>query len=131
MESDVDMQGWGEDMHLYANSVDKPNEFQPGTSDHSMGDWCTSGEAVVVGAYVTDNRRMRSGTLVESTVEKTGKIASYSSYGTDFSAEHIAYPDVVAPGYNIYAAGNSFAPQSVYSWAAYSDQFMGPPVSMP
>ena len=129
-ESDVDMQGWGEDMHLYANSVDKPNEFQPGTSDHSMGDWCTSGEAVVVGAYVTDNRQMAYDDdwnliLTESKIEKTGKVTSYSSYGTDFSADHLAYPDVVAPGYNIYAAGNSFAPRNVYSWAAYSDQFMG------
>ncbi len=128
-ENDVYMQAWSEDQHLYANSVERPNEFLPGSSDHSMGDWCTSGEAVVVGAYVTDNRRLifleDFYRLVESSREKTGKVTSYSSYGTDFSAEHLAYPDVVAPGYNIYAAGNSFAPRSVYSWSAYSDQFKG------
>ena len=57
------------------------------------------------------------------TFEHPGDVGSYSSVGPTLMG--LTKPDVVAPGYNIYAAGNSFAPRNVYSWAAYSDQFMG------
>ncbi len=130
-DGNVRVQGWGDYNDLFANSVEDPTTFKAGTMENSMGDWCTSGETVSVGAYVTDNRVVRTDKdtdipyLAIATNQEIGKYATFSSFGHDFSAERLAYPDVSAPGYAIYAAGNSFAPGNVYSEVLYSGQFKG------
>lgn len=123
---DVEMQCWGDYFSNYADSMEEPGVLKPGSSENSMGDWCTSGEAVTIGAYVTDNRVPVFGELTPNTDEPIGRYASFSSYGHDFSADHLAYPDVVAPGYQIYAASNSFdTSDTPYGKTTYSGQFKG------
>ena len=130
-DEDVKIQGWAEYINLSATSMERPNVLTPGTSDHSMGDWCTSGEAVVVGAYVTDRRSFyrddltKEVKLEENEDETIGKYASFSSYGYDFSEARNAYPDVSAPGRYIYAAANSFADEDQLVTAEYAGQFEG------
>ena len=132
VDEDVRIQGWGDYCSNYANSMDDENTFKPGSSMNSMGDWNTSGEAVSIGAYVTDRKVVHPGypdyvsePLIEATNEVIGRYATFSSYGRDFSATPHEYPDVVAPGYAIYAAGNSFQPEEVYQTAEYTGQFKG------
>ena len=123
---DVEMQCWGDYFSNYADSMQEPDVLKPGSSENSMGDWCTSGEAVTIGAYVTDNRVPVFGEMTPNTDEPIGRYASFSSYGHDFSADHLAYPDVVAPGYQIYAASNSFDTSGTpYAKTTYSNQFKG------
>lgn len=90
------------------------------------------GEAVSIGAYVTDRKVVHPGypdyvsePLIEATNEVIGRYATFSSYGRDFSDTPHSYPDVVAPGCAIYAAGNSFQPEEVYQTAEYTGQFKG------
>lgn len=130
VEEDTEIQGWGDYFSLWANSMDQPDVFKPGSSDHSMGDWCTGGEAVVIGAYVGDNRELtknEAGEIVLQPAEgvSVGQCAPFSSYGHDFSSEKRAYPDVSAPGFSVYAAVNSFSSESVYGEAEYTGQFKG------
>lgn len=123
---DTEMQCWGDYFSNYADSMEEPGVLKPGSSENSMGDWCTSGEAVTIGAYVTDNRVLIFGEMTPNTDEPIGRYASFSSYGHDFSADHLAYPDVVAPGYRIYAAANSFdTSEAPYGKTTYSGQFKG------
>ena len=123
---DVEMQCWGDYFSNYADSMEEPGVLKPGSSENSMGDWCTSGEAVTIGAYVTDNRVPVFGEMTPNPDEPIGRYASFSSYGHDFSTDHLAYPDVVAPGYQIYAAANSFDnPDQAYAKTSYSNQFKG------
>ena len=123
---DTEMQCWGDYFANYADSMEEPGVLKPGSSENSMGDWCTSGEAVTIGAYVTDNRVPVFGEMTPNTDEPIGRYASFSSYGHDFSADHLAYPDVVAPGYQIYAASNSFDTSGTpYAKTTYSNQFKG------
>ena len=130
-EEDVELQGWGDYTGMLADTMENPNKFENGTDSHSMGDWCTSGEAVVIGAYATDNRGVtqdeKTGiiSLEPQDIQKIGQYAYFSSYGTDFSDEHRSYPDVSAPGYTLYAAVNSFKPEQVYTETAYTGQFKG------
>ena len=129
-DADVKVQGWGDDYNLYTKTEDS-EPFAPGSSDHSMGEWCTSGEAVVIGAYVTDRRnfyrdeKTQLVKLEENEAEEIGKYAFFSSYGHDFSEAGNAYPDVSAPGRCIYAAANSFAPEDQLVTAEYIGQFEG------
>lgn len=127
--ADVKVQGWGDDYNLSTKSEDT-EPFTPGTSDHSMGDWCTSGEAVVIGAYVTDRRNFyrdenTKQVKLEEKDDEIGKYAFFSSYGYDFSDARHAFPDVSAPGRCIYAAANSFASDDKLVTAEYSGQFEG------
>lgn len=131
VDEDVRIQGWGDYCSIYANSMEDENTIKPGTSENSMGDWNTSGEAVTIGAYTTDNSvpnsqypEDSSDPLIVNTDEVIGRYASFSSYGHDFSEARHAYPDVSAPGYAIYAASNSFD-NEVFRSAEYSDQFKG------
>lgn len=131
-EEDVRFQGWGDYCSNYANSMDDENTFKPGSSANSMGDWNTSGEPVSIGAYVTDRKVVNpdypddsNEPLFEVTREVIGRYASFSSYGRDFSDTPHNYPDVVAPGFAIYAAGNSFKPEEEYQTAEYTGQFKG------
>ena len=126
VDEDVRIQGWGDYCANYANSMEDENTFKPGSSMNSMGDWNTSGEAVSIGAYVTDRHVVNwRKQLIEATGEVMGRYASFSSYGRDFSDTPHNYPDVVAPGFAIYAAGNSFKPELVYQTAEYTGQFKG------
>ena len=126
VDEDVRIQGWGDYCANYANSMEDENTFKPGSSMNSMGDWNTSGEAVSIGAYVTDRHVVNwHKQLIEATGEVMGRYASFSSYGRDFSDTPHSYPDVVAPGFAIYAAGNSFQPELVYQTAEYTGQFKG------
>ncbi len=131
-DEDVKLQAWGDYFNLLANSMEYPDDIVMGYSNHSMGDWNTSGEPVSIGAYATDINLLRinseTGKLswVEAKKEKVGRYASFSSYGKDFSSANRTYPDVSAPGYAIYAAINSFdshPDHPVYS--PYSGQFEG------
>ena len=58
---------------------------------------------------------------------KKGRIASFSSYGTDLAGHK--HPDGCTPGCNIIAALNSFDPSleamSIYERKGYKDQFVG------
>ena len=129
-EADVELQGWGDYADLCADTMESPNVFQKGTSDHSMGDYCTSGEAVTIGAYAADIRSFYTNDetgkleLEDLRDEKVGRYASFSSYGTDFSDAHRSYPDVSAPGTAVYAAANSFYPERRIT-AEYEGQFKG------
>lgn len=132
VDEDVRVQGWGDYCSNYANSMDDENTFKPGSSANSMGDWNTSGEPVTIGAYVTDRKVVNpdypddsDNPLFEVTREVMGRYASFSSYGRDFSDNPHNYPDVVAPGFAIYAAGNSFKPEEEYQTAEYTGQFKG------
>ena len=132
VDEDVRFQGWGDYCSIYGNSMDDENTFKPGTSVNSMGDWNTSGEPVTIGAYATDRTTLNpyypeesNNQLTEDKDEEIGRYASFSSYGRDFSDNPHNYPDVVAPGVAIYAAGNSFKPEAVYQTAEYTDQFKG------
>ena len=130
-DEDVKVQAWGDYYDLYANSMENVKLFKAGTAENSMGDWCTSGEPVVIGAYATDNRvsyrNDKTGEMELYTVnaQKIGNYAEFSSFGHDFSDEHRAYPDVSAPGFAVYAAGNSFVKDGIYSASDYANQFKG------
>ena len=123
-EEDVTMYAWGDYYSLYATSMEKPDTYLPGSSDHSMGDMNTTGEPVTIGAYAANNKRPVKGVLVENEYEKVGRYASFSSYGYDLSKERRTYPDVVTPGVSVLAAYNSFGNETG-SWITkpYSNQF--------
>ncbi len=123
-EEDVTMYAWGDYYSLYATSMEQPNTYMPGSSDHSMGDMNTTGEPVTIGAYVANNKRPVKGQLQENEYEKVGRYASFSSYGYDLSKERRKYPDVVTPGVSVLAAYNSFG-NELGSWItkSYSNQF--------
>ena len=125
-DEDVTMYAWGDYYSLYATSMEQPERYTAGSSDHSMGDMNTSGEPVTIGAYVANNKRVSEGALVESKYEKVGRYASFSSYGYDLSSERRKYPDVVTPGYAVLAAYNSFG-NELGTWITkpYSNQFKG------
>ena len=130
-DEDVELQAWGDYAGLMADSMENPGKYEGGTDAHSMGDFGTSGEAVSIGAYATDNRDVsldeETGitTLEKTDIQVVGQYAYFSSYGTDFSDEQRSYPDVSAPGFTLYAAGNSFDAEFVYGKAEYSNQFKG------
>ncbi len=129
-DSDVELQAWSENFNLYASSMDS-DILDIGTAAHSMGDMNTSGEPVTIGAYATDVNNIviddnGKKTLSNYESQKVGRYASFSSFGTDFSDEHRAYPDVSAPGVTIYAAGNSFDPDITNAmYASYTGQLKG------
>ena len=127
-EAEVRLQGWGDYCNLYANTMEASNVFKPGSSENSMGDWCTSGEAVVIGAYTTDLRYFKKEYtnpvfLDKNPNEVIGRYASFSSYGHDFSEARRAYPDVSAPGVCIYGADNSFDSGAKLVTSEYTNQF--------
>ena len=129
-EEDVFLQGWAEDGRLSTNSMENPDTFTNGSAEHSVGDWCTSGEAVVIGAYITADQDIaldekENVILKQNTDDKIGEYAKFSSYGTDFKVPAQSYPDVSAPGNLIYAAGNSLGKEAVYSETDYTGQFKG------
>ena len=132
-DEDVKVQAWGDYYDLYANSMENVKLFKAGTAENSMGDWCTSGEPVVIGAYATDNRvsyrNDKTGEMELYTVnaQKIGNYAEFSSFGHDFSDEHRAYPDVSAPGFAVYAAGTSFIKD--YPYAIMSGTSMSTPAA--
>jgi len=111
LEGDVEVKAWGDYTSLSANSMDNEDYFQVGDDEHSVGDWCTSGEAVVVGAYTSDVNRIypdpQTGEKIIYTYDDftIGQYAPFSSYGYDLSSQKHTYPDVAAPGVFIYAAG--------------------------
>ena len=123
-EEDVTLCAWGDYYSLYATSMEKPDYFTPGSSDHSIGDVNTSGEPVTIGAYVANNKRFANGYIKEVKREKIGRYASFSSYGYDLCSQPHKYPDVVAPGFAVVSAYNSFS-SNPGSWISnsYSNQF--------
>ncbi len=129
--ADVDIQVWSEGFNMgYSLSTD-PHNFKIAKEGYSVGDWNTSGKPVTIGAYCTDRkylgRNSDTGKLEwkDDDNERLGKCASFSSYGYDFSDAKRAYPDVSAPGVNIYAASNSFAPDKEVMVASYENQYKG------
>ena len=123
-DEDVTMYAWGDYYSLYATSMEQPERYTAGSSDHSMGDMNTSGEPVTIGAYVANNKGVSEGALVESKNEKVGRYASFSSYGYDLSSERRKYPDVVTPGYSVLSAHNSFGYEpGEWIKRSYSNQF--------
>jgi len=128
-DSDVEMQAWGDYAELLANTMEEQGYYQVGDSEHSMGDWCTSGEPVVIGAYASDVNRIypdpETGQKMLDPWDKlsVGDYAPFSSYGYDFSSQHRSYPDVCAPGVNIYTASNSRVLQDGLIFTPYQGQF--------
>ncbi len=131
LEDTVRVQVWGDYIDLAANSIYAPEYYGKGTSEHSMGDWNTSGKAVSIGAYTTTNESIMVDPttgyrmLLTDTTLVVGNYGTFSSYGTDFSKEEREYPDVSAPGVNIYAAVNSGDPNPTYLSSTYYNQYEG------
>lgn len=125
---DAQVKTWGDYCNLFWND-------QEGSTEYSTGDWNTSGEPVVIGAYCTDpnllyyNENTRRLEWLDETTLRVhndvGRYANFSSYGYDYSGTSHVYPDVSAPGVNIYAAANSFYPQTAELYASYTNQFKG------
>ncbi len=129
-EADVEIQAWGDYFNLWADSMEQPNVFTPGTAAHSIGDWNTSGQAVTIGAYATDINKLGLDfegmkELSPSENEELGRYGNFSGYGHDFSEAHRSYPDVSAPGVAIYGAANSFDTSKNEIRTEYSNQFKG------
>ncbi len=128
-DEDVELQAWGDYAHLSANSMDNQGIFDPGDSEHSVGDWCTSGEAVVIGAYASDVYAMfpdpdtGKKTLRAWANLSVGDYAPFSSYGYDLSSQQRTYPDVCAPGVNIYTAAHSRIMEADLIRTPYQGQF--------
>ncbi len=128
-DGDVEVQAWGDYAELSANSMDNEAIFNPGDSEHSVGDWCTSGQAVVIGAYASDVNKMfpdpETGVKTLKAWDKlsVGDYAPFSSYGYDCSSQKRTYPDVCAPGVCIYAAANSRVMESDLIFTPYQGQF--------
>ncbi len=128
-DADVEVKAWGDYATLLANSMRYEDYFQVGDGEYSVGDWCTSGEAVVIGAYASDVNMVYADPLTGQKIVNSwddlsvGDYAPFSSYGYDFSSQHRAYPDVSAPGVSIYAAGNSRSPETGMMFTPYQNQF--------
>ena len=124
---DVTMRAWSDyKTDLLANSMDDPTLYKIGTNDCSMGDWTTSGETVVVGAWIANNKSVNPETnQLDEEVVTVGDFCNFSSFGHDLSSKNRAYPDVSAPGYDVLSASNSFDYPDHYVEAAFSNQFEG------
>jgi hypothetical protein len=124
---DVTMRAWSDyKTDLLANSMDDPTLYKIGTNDCSMGDWTTSGETVVVGAWIANNKTVNPETnQLDEEIVTVGDFCDFSSFGHDLSSKKRAYPDVSAPGYDVLSASNSFDYPDHYVEAAFSNQFEG------
>jgi len=125
-QEDTELHAWG-DLGMNLRAVRPDGKKVTANGKCSIGDFNTSGEPVSVGAWCANDQIQYEGTEAQDTGETLGGIAFFSSYGTDLAGHK--HPDVCAPGTNIVAAYNSFAPQlesyPIYQRKAYDGQFMG------
>lgn len=114
------------------NSVFMKQEgFDQGSNDVSVGEFCTSGVPITVGAWTASNMVINNpGEKPEADEDSVvGEIAGFSSYGEDYAGHQ--HPFVVAPGVNIYSTANTFYDDGKYTWTevsnqqAFSNQFTG------
>ncbi len=131
LDDSIHVQAWGDYTEMAANFDINPRFYNVGSNLHSMGDWNTSGKAVTIGAYASTNESIMVdpetgyAMLLTDTTQVVGSYGSFSSFGHDFSKEKRAYPDVSAPGVNIYAAANSAEKNTSYMGSVYYNQYEG------
>ena len=102
--------------------------FDKGSSDVSVGDFCTTGVPISVGSWTANNLVVDEPGEKPTTdaMETIGDISKYTSYGIDYAGHQ--HPFVVTPGHCIYSASNSFMDDEFNDVIAdqnFSNQFKG------
>lgn len=136
---------WGDGSTSFQGRV-LGDYYTDGTSDVSMGDWCTGGSILTVGSWIAklDYVNSKGETAHDFYTEYNkglGYYSPFSSYGVDMAGHH--HPFVSTPGSMIIAASNHFDPRynpetaddvaakdaNGYAWAAMSGTSMATPTA--
>ena len=122
----TELHAWA-DQGFNVAAVRSDGTWVDGDGSVSVGDFNCSGEPVSIGAWCANDKVKEEGKSASTSSMKKGRIASFSSYGTDLAGHK--HPDGCTPGCNIIAALNSFDPSleamSIYERKGYKDQFVG------
>lgn len=125
-EENTELHAWA-DQGFNLAAVRSDGTWVDGDGSCSVGDWNCTGKPVSIGAWVGNDKIQYENAPASSTTMKKGRIAPFSSYGTDLAGHK--HPDGCTPGCNVVAAYNSFDPDfegmAVYKRKGYSDQFVG------
>ena len=97
--------------------------YTAGNSSISMGDWCTGGNIITVGSWVSKSSyvNIKGETTADDyyTGDGVGHFSPFSSYGTDLAGHN--HPFVSTPGSLIISALNHFDPTSAPDGPKASD----------
>lgn len=111
-EEDAELFSWVDGGSYFVSNKDDYSytPYETGTSEVSMGDLGTSGEAVTVGAWIGNMTTINEEGGFEEDFnfygQHLGDYAPFSSWGTDLAGHQC--PDTSAPGTDVYASLNSF-----------------------